>query len=578
MTPKSHHRALRFWRWGIAAIVSALLVIGAGHWAWQQELHATALRLRQASEAYTLALRGIVDRYSDLPYVMARQPAVQALLLRPSPGPADAVNRYLADLQRHTQAEALYVVDAQGLTLAASNWDTADSFVGQSYRQRPYFEDAMKGERGLFYGVGLTTGRPGLFIAEPIRDGGRIIGVGVVKLGLERLQRAWSADADPVVLQDRRGIVFLSSVADWLYRRERTLTAADLAWIREHDQYSARAGFAPLPWRIEQSDELPGPRLLAEAGGRMRDLLAFRTELPEFGWTLTVTGDLRKVLEARQRARIIAGLIAIVALLGTLYWRQRKKRYAERRQVELERAAEARQHEQERQLQVSARLASVGEMASTLAHELNQPLMAVSNFAVAARALVESGQQDMLVTALDGIVEQSGRASDIVKRVRAFINPKQANYAPIDINACAVHAYALLAPDLKRARASCSMRLMDDPPGVRGDSVLLEQVLVNLVQNAIQAMHDLPAARRQVVISTRRRENVVEVTVADRGPGVDAEQADRIFTPFFSTRAEGLGLGLNICRTIVEAHGGQITITRPAEGGAAFTFSLPIES
>lgn len=578
MTSMIHHRALRFWRWGIAALVSALLVIGAGHWAWQQELQTTFLRLRQASEAYTLALRGIVDRYSDLPYVMSRQPAVRALLLQPTPGPADAVNRYLADLQRHTQAEALYVVDAQGLTLAASNWDTADSFVGQSYRQRPYFEDAMKGERGLFYGVGLTTGRPGLFIAEPIRNGGRIIGVGVVKLGLERLQRAWSADADPVVLQDRRGIVFLSSVADWLYRSERALTAADRAWIREHDQYSERTGFAPLPWRIEQSDELPGPRLLAEADGRMRDLLAFRTELPELGWTLTVTGDLRKVFEARQRARIIAGLVAIVALLGTLYWRQRKKRYAERRQVERERAAEARQHEQERQLQVSARLASVGEMASTLAHELNQPLMAVSNFAVAARALVESGQQDMLVTALDGIVEQSGRASDIVKRVRAFINPKQANYAPVDVNACVVHAHALVAPDLKRAAATCTMRLMDDPPRVRGDSVLLEQVLVNLVENAIQAMHELPAARRHVVISTRRRGNGVEVTVADQGPGVDAEQADRIFTPFFSTRAEGLGLGLNICRTIVEAHGGQITIARPAGGGAAFTFSLPMES
>ncbi|MHA3905314.1 sensor histidine kinase [Castellaniella sp. WN] len=579
MTLMTSHRALRLWRWGIAAIVSVLLAIGAGHWAGQQELRSTTLRLRQASEAYALALHGIIERYSDLPYVVAWQPAVQALLRQPSSGQADTVNRYLADLQHRTLAEVLYVVDTQGLTLAASNWDTADSFIGQSYRQRPYFEDAMKGERGLFYGIGLTTGRPGLFIAEPIRDGGgRIIGVGVAKLGLERLRQAWLDDADPVVLQDRHGIVFLSSVEDWLYRGERALTASDLTWIREHDQYGGRTDFAPLPWRIERPDDLPGPRLLAEVDGRMKDLLAFQTALPELGWTLTVTGDLRKVREARERAQVIVGLAAIVALLGTLYWRQRKKRYAERRQARLEREAEARQREQERQLQISARLASVGEMASTLAHELNQPLMAVSNFAVAARTLAKGGQEDMLMTALDGIVEQSGRASDIVKRVRAFINPQQANYGPVDINACAAHAHALLAIDLERARTACTMRLMDDPPIVRGDAVLLEQVLVNLVQNAIQAMHDLPVAERQVTIATRRRENVVEITVADRGAGVDADQAERIFTPFFSTRAEGLGLGLNICRTIVEAHGGQIEITRPAGGGAAFTFSLPIES
>jgi len=578
MTSMISLRALRLARWGVAAMASLLLVIGAGHWAGRQELQTTAMRLRQSSKAYALALHGIVERYSDLPYVVARQPAVPALLRRPSPALADTVNRYLADLRRRTLAEALYVVDTRGLTLAASNWDTAESFVGQSYRQRPYFEDAMKGGRGLFYGIGLTTGRPGLFIAEPIRDGDRIIGVGVVKLGLERLRQTWAGDADPVVLQDRRGIVFLSSVADWLYRGERALTAADLEWIREHGQYGEREDFAPLPWRIEQPDDLPGLRLVADWDGRAKDLLALRTDLPELGWTLTVTGDLRKVREARERAQIIAGLAAIVALLGTLYWRQRKKRYAERRQARLEREAEAQQREQERQLQISARLASVGEMASTLAHELNQPLMAVSNFAVAARALADRDQKDMLVTALDGIVEQSGRASDIVKRVRAFINPQQASHDSIDINACAVHARALLAPELKLARTVCAMRLADGPLIVRGDAVLLEQVLVNLVQNALQAMRDLPAAERRVTIATRRREHVAEITVADRGPGVDADQAERIFTPFFSTRTEGLGLGLNICRTIVEAHGGQIEITRPAEGGAAFTFSLPIES
>lgn len=708
MSPISRFPVLRFWRWGLVALVGLLSIPIAGRWSQDQELRLREASLRQASDAYVLALRGIVEKYGDLPYVVARHPDVQELLRYPADRRwVDRVDRYLADLQRQTGAEVLYVVDAQGLTLAASNWNDATSFVGHSYRQRPYFQDALQGRRGLFYGVGLTTGQPGLFIAEPVRDAQGIPGVVVVKLGLERLEHAWSRAADPVLLQDRRGIVFLSSVPSWLYRTDRDLPSSDLDWLRQHAQYGVRDRFERLPWQFEQDAGLPGLLIRARLDGRPRELLALRTPLPELGWTLAVTGSLDEVWRARQRAEVIAALAVVVLLLGLMFWRQREKRYAEQRQarVELERRveertrdleeahalrksmedsllvgmrahdpqgcmiyvnralcemvgfsqeellgcrppypywhpddigqlmrehevtrdggvphgfetrfrhrdghevicmvyaaplidarglyrgwmssivnitaqkqAEMRQREQERQLQHSARLASVGEMASTLAHELNQPLMALSNFALAARAMADPDLPPMMLTALDGMVEQAARASDIVKRVRAFLNPQRAGYETLAINDLVDHAWALLQPELQRNRVAVISRLAVDLPPVRGDRVLLEQVLVNLIQNAVQAMRDAASSECRIELHTRREGAAVEVCVADRGPGIPAAQLEQIFLPFFSTRPDGLGLGLKICRTIVEAHGGRMTAANCRAGGAAFTFTLP---
>jgi PAS domain S-box-containing protein len=241
--------------------------------------------------------------------------------------------------------------------------------------------------------------------------------------------------------------------------------------------------------------------------------------------------------------------------------------------ITAQKQAEARQRDQELRLQRSARLASVGEMASTLAHELNQPLMALSNFAVAAQALAAAGSADMLPGALAEIVEQSTRASEIVKRVRAFINPQRAHYERLAMESVIAHAGTLLKPELQRHGVTLRLALEDADVPVRGDRVLLEQVLVNLIHNAMHAMHGQP--RAAIELSTRRVEQGLRITVADHGPGIPPEQLEQVFAPFFTTKSDGLGLGLNICRTIVEAHGGFMTVDNRPGGGAAFSFTLP---
>jgi PAS domain S-box-containing protein len=703
LTPRTFRRFL--------VAVGALAVIAAsGNWAERHELQTKTEGLRQAAAAHVLGLRGLVERHDFLPHAAARHPDVQDLLRAPRDAALRArVDDYFADLQATTGAAALFLVDRTGLTLAASNWNLPSSFVGQSYRQRPYFEDAVQGRRGLFYGLGLTTGQSGLFIAEPVRADGAILGVVVVKISLEPLQATWMHGADPVVLRDSRGIVFLSAVPEWLFHGIRPVSAAELRWVAAHRQYGNRDRFPVLPWTIESRSATPAFVLHTSVQGRRTNLLALDTPLPELGWTLTVTTDMKEVVQARQLALMLAALAVALLLLGVLYWRLREKRFIEQRtaRIELERRveertrdleeahafrkamedsllvgmrarapdgtiiyvnpalcamvgysadellgrrppypywhpddlekqaresadalqgraaphgfesrirhkdghdvitmvyaaplvdaqgvhrgwmssvvditaqkqAEARQRDQEVRLQRSARLASVGEMASTLAHELNQPLMALSNFAVAARALAaQSAPRDMLAGALDEIVEQSKRASEIVKRVRAFINPQRAQYESLTIASVVTHAAALLTPELRRDGLALRLTLDDDDVRVRGDRVLLEQVLVNLIHNAMHAMHDRP--RGSIELASRRVDQGVRISVIDEGPGIPPEQLDQIFAPFFTTRPDGLGLGLglNICRTIVEAHGGAMTVDNRPGGGAAFSFTLP---
>lgn len=700
----------RYLRWGMLMVGTLVLIGLAGRWAEQRELQSKTSTLQQSAQANTLGLIGIAERHGFLPYVAARHPDVAALLQQPGNATVRAkVNRYFAELQQRTDAAALYVMNRDGLTLAASNWATPDSFVGQNYQQRPYFTEALQGRRSFFYGVGLTTGAPGFFIAEPVKAHNQVVGVIVVKVSLAALEQSWRQSPDPIVLMDSRHIVFLSSEPQWLYHSLQNLSAADLAYVRQHGQYGQDSAHPLLPWQLNR---LPGAttyQLSTTLNTSRRELLALETPVPGLGWSVTVTSDLRSVTQARQEALALASLTAVVLLLAALYWRLREQRFAEQRRArqELERrvqertqqleeaqafrkamedalavgmqardpqgrivyvnrafcamvgysanelldslppypyrhpdepdsamspeplapadeamphgtetrwrhrdghdvqalvytaplinaaglnqgsmssivditaqkSAENRQRAQERQLQRSARLASLGEMASTLAHELNQPLMAVSNFALAARALASQARMGILVEALDDIVEQSTRASDIVKRVRGVINPRHGSYEACDIKTVVEHALTLLRHELTLHKVNVSTHLGTDLPAVRANRVLLEQVLVNLLQNAMQALEESSLGSRQIIIQAGLVDRGIEVRVSDNGPGLPPDHLDQVFTPFFSTRTEGLGLGLAICRTIIEAHGGHLRADAAEAGGARFSFSLPL--
>jgi two-component system, LuxR family, sensor histidine kinase DctS len=240
--------------------------------------------------------------------------------------------------------------------------------------------------------------------------------------------------------------------------------------------------------------------------------------------------------------------------------------------------AEEQRRLHEEQLRHASRLASLGEMASTLAHELNQPLMALSSFASAAQAFAGQGNHGLLVSSLDDIAAQAQRAAEIVRRIRGFVRQRTQGVEPVALNECVASVLGLLKPEIRQRKARVITRLQADLPAVHGDRVLLEQVLLNLVLNGLQAMHDMPVQRRIVEIDTVAAEGAVTLSVADHGPGIDPASAAQLFTSFFTTKKDGLGLGLNICRTIIESHCGRLSFENRPGGGAVFTVQLALGS
>lgn len=694
--------------WPLALCLA--LVWGAGEWAARHRSASLADGIQRSMDVHAIGLRGVTARFGHLPATLAEHPAVLAALAMPLDGAAaQRADRYLAAVNLRAEVEALYLMDMSGRTVASSNWDTPASYVGHSYGNRPYFIDAQGGRPGLFYGVGQTTGRPGLFLSAPVRQDGRVVGVVALKVSLQPLTAAWAHARDPIAVVDDRGIVVVSSVAEWTYRATRPLSAQDEAWLCLHRQYGPCGSVQPMQWQARPAAGKREMVVRAARQGRSQEWLALGEPLPELGWSLVVMADTAPVAHARYIAWALASLGAAAIFLAVLAWRLRERRMVDLRRtgVELERRVAARtlelqeahafrqamedslvvgmcardlegrilytnrafddllglsdgevigsrppyrfwhpeeierqwqlydaalsgrapvsgtehrfrharghdviatvhtaplidgrgvqtgwmsslvdvtarkraeelQRLQSEQLQHATRLASVGEMASTLAHELNQPLMAMSTFAGAARHFSVQGRSADLAECLDGIREQAQRARRIIDRVRELARRRSPAFTTVALNDVVGQVLVLMEPELRRHRVIVVTELDAACPAVQADQILLEQVLVNLLLNATQSLAAVERSRRQVEIRTHAGEGVVQLGVSDHGQGVAAAARERLFESFNTTRAQGLGLGLSICRTIAESHRGRIWHAPRDGGGAVFTLELPV--
>jgi two-component system sensor histidine kinase DctS len=239
--------------------------------------------------------------------------------------------------------------------------------------------------------------------------------------------------------------------------------------------------------------------------------------------------------------------------------------------------------QQEEKLQASARLATMGEISSMLAHELNQPLAAISSYTAGALNMLERAdggevQPGMLRRALEQARQQAQRAGQIIRSVHEFVKKREPLRETVTIRSVVDGVRALVDLQARQAAVVLRVDLPPDLPPVLADRILLEQVLLNLTRNAIEAMQDTPQEERMLRIQGAHGRGQVSVSVIDRGHGIAPEVAERLFSPFHSTKAEGMGMGLSICRTAIEFHGGTLTHAPNPAGGTIFTFSLPAQA
>jgi signal transduction histidine kinase len=223
------------------------------------------------------------------------------------------------------------------------------------------------------------------------------------------------------------------------------------------------------------------------------------------------------------------------------------------------------------------RVAAMGELASSFAHELNQPLAAILSNAQAAERFLAFAPPDLaeLRACLHDIIEDDRRAGEVIHRVRRLLRKEPAELQPVDLNDLARNVVALIRNDALLRNVTVELRPAVPLPAALGDPIQLQQVMLNLLANGITAAANGPARVRKVAMWTAAHDGHVEFGIHDSGKGIAADQLSRLFEPFFTTKSEGLGMGLTISRSIVEAHGGDISAENHPHGGATFRVWLP---
>ena len=541
---------------------------------------------RQTLDLYVANLLGTLHRYETLPQILSQLPDLPAVLKAPGDSERQiAANHLLQTIARQTGAEVMYLMSADGTTVAASNWDKRDSFVGRNFAFRPYFSEAMEGKLGRFFGLGTTSAKRGYFFASAVRDGNTVIGVLVVKIDLDHTETLWGKTPEQLLLTDHNGVVILTSRAEWRFRATRALSDTEEKAIVAVQPYPTRD---PRPLQIDE-----------------KAWLTQSQEIAETGWSVNILAP-RALIDRPVRTVVAVGgaaLLVLMLLLGIMI--QRRRHYLDRiafeakarRELEnrvVERTSdleglnsrlkqEVLEREQAQQELVRAqdelvqasKLSALGTMSASISHELNQPLAAIRSYAENAEILLDHARTDDARGNLKLIGELTGRMASIIAHLRAFARRDRHAPESVALQPALDDALALLA----KRRRSMEVELIRDLPDatlwVQAGETRLRQVLGNLLANALDALTEKGPPRR-IWISAEQTAAGVNLFIRDNGPGFTQEALAHAREPFFTTktRTQGLGLGLAICDTLMRALGGELLFANHPTGGALLTLRL----
>ncbi|HEY1998804.1 sensor histidine kinase [Paraburkholderia sp.] len=620
--PESHNVTRRLLI--LFALVAGLVAACGLTWSitWQRGIDNLRRNAAVRVDRTANALKSTLERYESLPYLLAEHPFVQDVLVTPNPANVERANRYLEDLNRHARATATYIIKADGLCVSASNWQEPESFVGVEYRFRPYFIDAVNGGVGRFFGIGTISHDPGYYISQPVRRDGKIVGVAVVKLNLEWFQGADAAE--PLIVTDDHGVIFLSSVPAWKYHTVRPLSGAIADSIYQTRQY-AQQEIPPLPVTIERTLE-GDAQIVRIGGGRYAPrYLASRRSMGEPDWHLITMASVDPVDTDARNAAVVTGFGYVSLCLLAFYWRMRRARlremmrgrellqraYAELNQRVAERTADLSQANEQLQKEVAERtraeqelraahdeliqaskLAALGQMAAGITHELNQPLAALRGFSDNTRVLLERGDQASARENLEAIAALTERMGKITNQLKLFVGRARPRSARAPLARALRNVLALLVKRLQDVTVEISV--VDPDAGTRErfdpahehpefvancDDLRLEQVLINLLGNALDATAGASSAAGvvpRIQIEIEVAQSTLAISVHDNGPGIAEDVLPRLFEPFFTTKemGQGLGLGLAISSSIARDAGGSLVARNAPDGGALFVLTL----
>lgn len=578
-----------FHRWRslvILALLLAPLLWPLQYFAERYYSEQLAEQNRQTLDLYVANLLGTLRRYEELPQILGGLPVLRQALQQPGdPLLQKIANEALADIRRRTGADVIYLLQPDGTTQVASNWAQADSFVHRNFAFRPYYREAMQGRLARFFGLGTTSIKRGYYFASAVKEGSRIIGVLVVKVDLEHIERLWGNSPEQLLVIDNYGVVILSSREDWRFHASRPLSATERDEIHANIPYPVQD---PKPLRLQQSAWLSQSRTL-----------------PETGWTVSIYAP-RTLIERPVRSVLLIGgatLLALLLLLTLLTLSRRhyldrialeaeaKRQLEERvleRTRELENAnAQLQQevHEREQaqrelmraqdEVVQAGKLTALGTMSASISHELNQPLAAIRSYADNARVLLDHQRTEDARGNLEQISDLTTRMASIIAHLKAYARGARRAPENVQLQPAIEDALSMLASRRRAMNVELLRDVPDAPLWVQAGETRLRQILGNLLTNALDALAEKAPPRRLWVIASQDQHGVI-LTLRDNGPGFSEDALAHAHEPFFTTKttAKGLGLGLAICDNLLRALGGRLEMGNHLEGGAVVRLHL----
>lgn len=593
----------------IAYILLAIIItITTSQWLWQKEVRELAEIGLNKQAFYTIYLRGLLEKTENIPPLLSTNDKIISILEGPT---SDIqileINKFLASITNMSDTSDVYIMDNKGVTLAASNWLSDHSFVGQNFSFRPYFQKAINGSLGRYYALGSTSAKRGYYFSYPIYKNSVIVGVVVVKADLDLVERNWNHLNDSIIVTDPDGIIFLTTTPNWLYKSITPVQDNIKERIIKSRRYPTST-FQPIAKNIQTEDDQE--LIVVSTDGKENLFLKQSISMPLASWDVHIFTDLRPATQLKTLTQITCLAIMTIAYILMYMLRQRTKRknmlhdIEEANRINLEKLnaeLETRVEDRTKQLSESnqmlkneiierkqvektlkttrnelthaAKLAVLGQMSAQINHELNQPLAAIRSYADNALLFLAQKRIEETESNLKEIAQLIIRMADIGKQLKLFSRKSSGQITIVPLHGVLDGAMSILNPTIRKNQIHVKTDFRPDFINVMANSVLLQQVLVNLISNAIQAMEKSPT--KEISVTAIKEANIVQITICDTGSGIAKEHANHIFEPFYTTKksGQGLGLGLSISDRIVEEIDGKLELVY-GENGACFQFTL----
>jgi C4-dicarboxylate-specific signal transduction histidine kinase len=687
-----------------------LILVFTHSWAMRREIGLAKTASLQRLGVYKTSLLATIDRYQYLPQVLASDPRVVAALRNSSdqkvvPTEPSSISFLLKNINRQAGSDEIFLLNSAGVTNYTSNYDTATSFAGSNYGFRPYFRDAMAGVSDVYFAVGATSGRPGLFLSAPVlSESGQTLGVIVIKINLRILEQSWQVSGDSVWVTDEKGIIFLASTEKWRYFSMQPLSVGTQSELAQTLQYGKRS-VEPLQRLVDwQADDWSTFNLK-----RSGPQVVFASPIESYAWHMHLRMPLAQFRAQLRRKQGLIILFYAGIAIGSLFYRERRRRthaqnalaqltaereshqraiiqntdvgllnlnaqfeplflneqartlfklenekgfntpadliqpwdpdkagvgacraegvrsdgsrfpvmytlnairageqrefiltvqdvteltVAQQALQEANRVLEHRVEERTRELEdaqaalaQNQKLAALGRMSAAIAHEINQPITALSNYVASSQVLLARKRFDSVSENFLKIEALLERLSKLSRQLRIFAGKRNSGSASVSLQAPVRYALELLGPRFATEQVECELLLSQNRLDylVQANAMVLEQIVVNLLTNAIDAvtgqedsrieirLTELPASR-QGKLPKR-----ISLSIEDNGHGMSEDQLGHVFEPFFTTKpmGKGLGLGLAISYSLARDIGADLTVSSCIGRGTCFTLILP---